>query len=145
MIAGPDVTFLVTIRSSDIRQIFVLTGSPRFGPLHVISKLADGGAPSVAWLSDGRPLVLYHSRQGGLLASTHVTGPAPDLTPPRVDIRLAPDALDELRATNAVTATVRCSEPCMLQTRAGLRNHDVTVVAHNASGASREAARQIEL
>jgi len=160
-------------------------GSARFGPLHVISKLGEGGAPSVAWLSNGRPLIVYHRHQGGLLATTHVTGPPPDLTPPRVDIKLARDALDELRTTNAVTATVRCSEPCMLQTHASLRNHDgrtvaegvsrrllrrgafterfvfdsngragragdgsrvrVTVVAQNASGAPREADRQIEL
>jgi hypothetical protein len=161
-------------------------GSPRFGPLHVISKLGEGGAPSVAWLSDGRPLVVYHSRGGGLLATTHLTGPAPDLTPPRVDIKLSSDTLDELRATNVITVTVRCTEPCMLRTRASLRTHDgrtvadgvsrkllgrratfterfafdtgkragragdgsrvrVTVDAQNASGASSEAVKQIEL
>jgi hypothetical protein len=161
-------------------------GSTRFGSLHVISKLGEGGAPSVAWLSDGRPIVVYHSRVGGLLATTRVTGPAPDLTPPRVDIRFSPDARDELRAGNVVTATVRCSEPCVLQTRASLRTDDgrtvadgvsrkllrrgatfterfafdpdrragragdggrvrVTVGAQNASGASREAVREIEL
>jgi hypothetical protein len=108
-------------------------GSPRFGPLHVISKLGEGGAPSVAWLSERRPLVVYHSRAGGLLATTHLTGPSPDLTPPRVDVRLSSDARDELRASNAVTVTVRCSEPCMLQTRASLRTHDGRAVADGVS------------
>lgn len=162
-------------------------GSSRLGPLHVISELGEGGAPSVAWLSDGRPLIVYHSRQGGLLATTHVAGPAPDLTPPRVDAVLRSDARDQVRATNHITVTVRCSEPCMLSTRASLVTHDgrtvahgvnrrrllrrgatfterfafdpdgragragpgarvrVTVDAQNASGASRQAVRKIEL
>jgi hypothetical protein len=161
-------------------------GSSRFGTLQVISKLGEGGAPSVAWLSDGRPLIVYHSRQGGLLATTHVTGPAPDLTPPRVDAILRSDARNQLRAANRITVTFRCSEPCMLSTRASLHAHAgrtvadgvsrrllrrgatfterfafdpdgragragrgarvrVTVDAQNASGASREAVREIEL
>jgi hypothetical protein len=161
-------------------------GSSRLGPLHVISALGEGGAPSVAWLSDGRPLIVYHSRRGGLLASTHVAGPAPDLTPPRVDAVLRADARNQLRASNRITVTFRCSEPCMLSTRASLHAHDgrtvadgvsrrllprnatfterfafdpdgragragrgarvrVTVDAQNASGAFREAVREIEL
>ena len=161
-------------------------GASHIGPLHVISELGEGGAPSVAWLSDGRPLIVYHSRQGGLLATTHVAGPAPDLTPPRVDAILRSDARNQLRAGNRITVTFRCSEPCMLNTRASLHAHDgrtvadgvsrrllrrdatfterfvfdpdgragravrgarvrVTVDAQNASGASREAVREIVL
>jgi len=96
----------------------------RFGPIHVISKLGGGGSPSVGVLSDGRPLVVYHGGRGELLATTHLTGPSPDLTPPRVVVKLSSDAREELRATNAVTVTVRCSEPCVLDTHASLRTHD---------------------
>jgi hypothetical protein len=161
-------------------------GSSRFGPLHVISKLGEGGTPSVALLSDRRPLVIYHGRRRELLATTRLTGPSPDLTPPRVDIRFPPDARNELRRTNAVTVTVRCSQPCMLQPRASLHSHDgttradgvqrkllrprvtfterftfdpdrragrprsgarvrVTIEAQNASGAARQAVKQLKL
>jgi len=160
--------------------------SGRFGPLHLISKLGEGGAPSVALLSDRRPLVVYHGRRGELLAATRLTGPRPDLTPPRLRVRFSADAADELRARNAVTVTVRCSPACMVTTHATLRTRDgrtttsgvdrkivrdgatfterfefdpdkragrarfggrvrVTVNAQNASGASRETVRQIEL
>lgn len=96
-------------------------GAAGFGALHVVSRLGEGGDASVAWLSERRPLIIYHRRRRGeLLASTRVTGPPPDLTPPRLKVEFTRGARGELRAANAVTVTIRCSEPCVLRTRAGL-------------------------
>jgi hypothetical protein len=96
-------------------------GSARFGRVHVISKLGEGGWPSVAFLGDGRPLLVYHGRDEALLATTRLTGPAPDLTPPRLRVALSRHARDELRADNAVTVTIRCSQRCLIRTHATLR------------------------
>jgi hypothetical protein len=137
--ARGDVAFITAVMGPDsiVRTVLVTAahattrpaGSARFGPLHVISKLGEGGSPSVALLSDRRPLVVYRGHRGELLATTRLTGPSPDLAPPRLVIKFASDALNELRATNAVTVTVRCSKPCMLQTRASLHTDDGRTVA----------------
>jgi hypothetical protein len=104
----------------------------RFGPLHLISKLGQGGWPSIAWLSDRRPLVVYHGRRGELLAATRLTGRQPNLTPPRLRVTSPPNAVNDLRAANAVTVTVRCSQACILHARASLRTHDGRTVAYGA-------------
>jgi hypothetical protein len=104
-------------------------GRPRFGPLHVVSELGEGGWPSAALLSDRRPLIVYAGRRREILAATSLTGPAPDLIGPRVEIKLSSNAVDELRASNTLRVRIRCSKPCMLQSYASLRTKDGNSVA----------------
>ena len=66
-------------------------GGARFGPLHVITKLGEGGRPSVAFVA-GRPLIVYRGREDAVLATTNPAGPPPNLAPPHVSVTFSRDA-----------------------------------------------------
>jgi hypothetical protein len=96
-------------------------GSARFGPPRAISSLAPNGGPLAALLGDRRPLVAWEGFDGVTGLTTRLGGRRPDLTPPRISVRLRRDAAKQLRDANAVEFRAGCSEPCLVQARATLR------------------------
>ncbi|MDX6719440.1 MAG: hypothetical protein QOJ63_1694 [Solirubrobacteraceae bacterium] len=160
--------------------------STRFGPPRAISSLARNGGPVAALLRDRRPLVACEGFDGVTGIATRLGARRPDLTPPRISVRLRRDAAAQLRDDNAVEVRAGCSQACLVEARATLRTPTgrtilyegastalprgatftkrfvfdptrpsgragdgarvrITIIAGNASGASRQAVRQLEL
>lgn len=92
-------------------------GRRSFSAPRVLSGLAPGGGLAVALLTDRRPLVA-HTDGDAVMATTRLGAVTPDLSPPR--LTLTPLHADQLRRQGEVTATVRCSEACVVQARGRL-------------------------
>jgi len=105
--------------------------SPRFGAPHVVSTLGSGrirpgalqggATAAAALLSNHRPLIVYNNLQGENVVVSTLSGPRPDLTAPHTTVTLPPSTTAQLLTTSVLSATIRCSETCIVQAHATLR------------------------
>lgn len=112
-----------------------------FGPPTVVSTLGHGGAPAVAMLADGSPLVAFYDARGAVFATPRLDGPRPDPAVPEAQVEFAPGSAARLRAANAVAVRIGCSVDCVARVRATLlTKRGITIVYDGPGKVLREGA-----